>query len=145
MGSETFSDFLIPLKFNLDEPSKKKFDAAISETEKKFAAIDAAAGAAAVALGFVVKEISKNLANLAYAAERVGAFRHFHSPFLCCRGSSSSITTWRTRISSERRSRNAETSFHSRGQVLANDCSGMRRFFSWAALVPCFIVPSPTI
>jgi hypothetical protein len=73
MGSETFSEFLIPLKFKLDEPSKKKFDAAISEVEKRFAAIGAAAGAAAVALGFAVKEISKNLANLAYAAERVGA------------------------------------------------------------------------
>jgi hypothetical protein len=73
MGSETFSEFLIPLKFKLDEPSKKKFDAALSEVEKKFAAIGAAAGAAAVALGFAVREISKNLANLAYAAERVGA------------------------------------------------------------------------
>jgi hypothetical protein len=72
MGSETFSEFLIPLKFKLDEPSKKKFDAALAETEKKFAAIGAAAGAAAVALGFAVKEISKNLANLAYAGERVG-------------------------------------------------------------------------
>jgi hypothetical protein len=34
MGSENFSDFLIPLKFTLDEPSKKKFDAAIGEVER---------------------------------------------------------------------------------------------------------------
>ena len=73
MGSETFSDFLIPLKFTLDEPSKKKFDAAIGEVEKKFAAIGAAASAAALALGVAVREISKNLSGLAYAAERVGA------------------------------------------------------------------------
>jgi hypothetical protein len=73
MGSENFSDFLIPLKFTLDEPSKKKFDAAIGEVEKKFAAIGAAAGAAATALAFAVREISKNLSSLAYAAERVGA------------------------------------------------------------------------
>lgn len=73
MGSENFSDFLIPLKFTLDEPSKKKFDAALGEVEKRFAAIGTAAGAAAVALGFAVREISKNLAQLAYAAERVGA------------------------------------------------------------------------
>jgi hypothetical protein len=73
MGAETFSDFLIPLKFSLDEPSKKKFDAAILETEKRFKEIGTAAVAAATALAFAVREISKNLAGLAYAAERVGA------------------------------------------------------------------------
>jgi hypothetical protein len=73
MGAENFSDFLIPLKFSLDETSKKKFDAAILETEKRFKAIGTAATAAAAALFFAVKEISKNLAGLAYAAERVGA------------------------------------------------------------------------
>jgi hypothetical protein len=73
MGSETFSEFLIPLKFKADEASKKKFDAALAEVEKRFNAIGKAAGAAAVALAFAVKEISKNLANLAYSAERVGA------------------------------------------------------------------------
>ena len=35
MGAETFSDFLIPLKFKLDEPSKKKFDATIRGGGKK--------------------------------------------------------------------------------------------------------------
>jgi hypothetical protein len=73
MGSENFNDFLIPLKFTLDEPSKKKFDAAIGEVEKKFAAIAASASAAASALSFAVVKISKSLANLAYSAERVGA------------------------------------------------------------------------
>src|SRR5580692_97524 len=73
MGAESFSDFLIPLKFNLDESSKKKFDAAILETEKRFKEIGTAATAAAAALFFAVREISKNLAGLAYAAERVGA------------------------------------------------------------------------
>jgi O-acetylhomoserine/O-acetylserine sulfhydrylase-like pyridoxal-dependent enzyme len=73
MGSENFNDFLIPLKFTLDEPSKKKFDAAIGEVEKKFAAVAASAGAAATAFVLAVKEISKSLANLAYSAERVGA------------------------------------------------------------------------
>src|ERR1700731_1848587 len=73
MGSETFSEFLIPLKFKLDEPSKKKFDAALAEAEKRFKEIGTAAAAAATALAFAVREISKNLSSLAYAAERVGA------------------------------------------------------------------------
>ena len=41
--------------------------------EKRFKEIGAAAAAAATALAFAVREISKNLAGLAYAAERVGA------------------------------------------------------------------------
>jgi hypothetical protein len=73
MGSENFSDFLIPLKFNVDETTRKKFDAAISETEKRFKAIGVAASAAAIALGFAVREMSKNLSELAYSGERVGA------------------------------------------------------------------------
>jgi hypothetical protein len=73
MGAETFSDFLIPLKFKLDDPSKKKFDETVAEVEKRFKAIGAAGLAAATALAFAVREISKNLAGLAYAAERVGA------------------------------------------------------------------------
>jgi len=73
MGSETFSEFLIPVKFKLDEHEKKKFDAVIAETEKRFKEIGTAATAAAAALFFAVREISKNLSSLAYAAERVGA------------------------------------------------------------------------
>ena len=73
MGAETFSDFLIPLKFKLDEPSKKRFDETVAEVEKRFKAIGAAGLAAATALAFAVREISKNLSSLAYAAERVGA------------------------------------------------------------------------
>ncbi len=73
MGSETFSDFQIPIIFKLDEPSKKKFDETVAEVEKRFKAIAAAGLAAASALAFAVREISKNLASLAYAAERVGA------------------------------------------------------------------------
>ena len=73
MGAETFSDFLIPLKFKLDEPSKKRFDETVAEVEKRFKAIGAAGLAAATALAFAVREISKNLAGLAYASERVGA------------------------------------------------------------------------
>jgi uncharacterized protein Yka (UPF0111/DUF47 family) len=73
MGSETFSEFLIPLKFNLDEATKKKFDAAIAETEKRFKEIGKAATVAATALAVAVREISKNLSSLAYSAERVGA------------------------------------------------------------------------
>ena len=73
MGSETFSEFLLPLKFKLDEPSKKKFDAAILETEKRFKEIGVAATAAAAALYYAIREISKNLSSLAYSAERVGA------------------------------------------------------------------------
>lgn len=73
MGADVFSEFLIPLKFKLDDPSKKKFDAALAETEKRFKEIGTAAAAAAVALAFAVKEIAKNLSGLAYAAERVGA------------------------------------------------------------------------